>query len=140
MSMPLMVVLGMTLVICLANGQATPPCAKHLSPCLDVMNSTKPPDTCCNPIKETQSTCFCQLVSTPGMLEGIGTTIAQALKLANLCGVNFTLTTCKASTSAPPPSLVQPPATLGGDEGGASRAAFTGLSFALFLCACVLFN
>lgn len=95
MSMPLMVVLGMTLVICLANGQATPPCAKHLSPCLDVMNSTKPPDTCCNPIKETQSTCFCQLVSTPGMLEGIGTTIAQALKLANLCGVNFTLTTCK---------------------------------------------
>ncbi|TKY70858.1 Lipid transfer protein VAS [Spatholobus suberectus] len=133
-------VMGITVI---ADGQTVPLCANQLSPCIDFMNSTNPPDTCCNPIKEinaTQKTCFCQLALTPGILEGLGTTTTQAVQLLHLCGVNFEISTCKASSSAPPPSLVQLPAMLGGDEGGAGRVTFTGLSFALILCACVLLN
>nr|KYP67200.1 hypothetical protein KK1_013523 [Cajanus cajan] len=130
-------------IISLAKGQTVPLCARQLSPCIDFMNSTKPPDTCCNPAKDvyaSHKTCFCQLALTPGILEGLGTTTDQAVQLLHLCGLNFTVTSCKASSSAPPPSWVQPPAMPGADEGGAGKATFNGLSFALFLCACVLFN
>jgi len=93
----IVLVLGMT-VIEFANGQNMPECWKQLSPCLYFMNSTKPPQTCCNPIKEinaTQKSCFCQIASTPGIFEGLGITASQAIHLLQLCGVNFKTTTCK---------------------------------------------
>ncbi|KAL2348130.1 hypothetical protein Fmac_002130 [Flemingia macrophylla] len=133
----------MVSAIGLGKGQTVPLCADKLFPCIGNVNSTKPPDTCCNPVKEiyaTQETCFCELALTPGILEGLGTSTDQALQVLHSCGVNFQITTCKVSSSAPPPSLVQPPAMVGGDEGGAGKATITGLAFALFLCAHVLFN
>ncbi|XP_027362605.1 uncharacterized protein LOC113870210 [Abrus precatorius] len=135
-SMPLMMdliflMMGIA-VISFANGQNVPPCAVELSPCIEYMNSTNPPDTCCNPIKEidaTQKTCFCELGLTPGVLEGLGTTTAQAVQLLHSCGVNFNITTtCKEAMP-------------GDDEGGACRVAMAGLSFALLMCCfSVLFN
>ncbi|KAK7406225.1 hypothetical protein VNO78_07845 [Psophocarpus tetragonolobus] len=143
MLMLMLMLMSWVLVLGRGKGQTIPLCAVELSPCIKYLNSTKPPDTCCDPIKEingTQETCFCELALSPGILEGLGTTTTQALQLAHLCGVNFTITTCKASSSAPIPSSVQPPAIVGGDQGGASRAKFTGHFFTLLLCACVLFN
>ncbi|QCD91586.1 lipid transfer-like protein VAS [Vigna unguiculata] len=134
----LVLVLSIT-VIGFANGQGVPPCLGPLSPCIDFLNSTKPPpQTCCNPVKEVnanQNSCFCELALTPGALEALGTTLSHAIQLLQSCGVNFKLTSCKAPFSSAPP-----PATVGGDEGGTSRATFSGLSFALFLCVYAMFN
>ncbi|XP_047173926.1 non-specific lipid transfer protein GPI-anchored 9-like [Vigna umbellata] len=122
------------------NGLDLPPCLTPLSPCINFLNSTDPPQTCCNPIKEmnaAQNSCFCELALTPpGALEALGITIPQALQLAQSCGVNFKITSCKA----PPPSLLPPSATVGGDEGGTCRATFSGFSFALFLGVYAVFN
>ncbi|BAU00475.1 hypothetical protein VIGAN_10207500 [Vigna angularis var. angularis] len=75
----------------------------------------------------TQNSCFCQLALTPpGALEALGITIPQALQLVQSCGVNFKITSCKA--------------TVGGDEGGTCRATFSGFSFALFLGVYAVFN
>ncbi|XP_014492857.1 lipid transfer-like protein VAS [Vigna radiata var. radiata] len=139
----LVLVLGIS-AIGFGNGQEVPPCLAPLSPCINFLNSTNPPQTCCNPIKEmnaTQNSCFCQLALTPGALEALGTTIPQALQLVQSCGVNFKITSCKGSfSSAPPPSLLPPSATVGGDEGGTCRATVSGFSFALFLCVYAVFN
>lgn len=93
----LVLVLGIS-AIGFGNGQEVPPCLAPLSPCINFLNSTNPPQTCCNPIKEmnaTQNSCFCQLALTPGALEALGTTIPQALQLVQSCGVNFKITSCK---------------------------------------------
>jgi len=85
-------------VIGFANGKIAPECSKPLSPCLDFTNSTKPPQTCCDPIKEinaTQNSCFCQLALTPGVLERLGITVSQATQLLQSCGINFNVTICK---------------------------------------------
>ncbi|CAJ1928320.1 unnamed protein product [Sphenostylis stenocarpa] len=100
-----MLVLGIT-VISFANGQTVPPCARRLSPCIDFMNSTNPPQTCCDPVKEvntTQKTCFCQVALSPGMLEGIGITTAQAVQLLQSCGVDFKITNCEGKPLFCPP-------------------------------------
>ncbi|XP_061357788.1 non-specific lipid transfer protein GPI-anchored 8-like [Gastrolobium bilobum] len=135
--------MGIISVISIGDAQTVPPCAHQLSPCLDYMNSTNPPDTCCNPLKSidvTHKICFCQLGFTPGVLEGFGTNTAQALRVLHSCGINFDVSICKASSSALPPSSVQPQATPGGDEGGEERVRFTGLSFMLFFWTFLLFN
>jgi len=194
----LVLVLSIT-VIGFANGQGVPPCLGPLSPCIDFLNSTKPPpQTCCNPVKEVnanQNSCFCELALTPGALEALGTTLSHAIQLLQSCGVNFKLTSCKGYSlllhsnfllASKPFYLIQHikfyfillfskfqhlslrlrlqvrilsifffsfitiiffhffihdfAATVGGDEGGTSRATFSGLSFALFLCVYAMFN
>jgi hypothetical protein len=85
-------------VISLVDAQVAPPCADKVLPCMDYLNSTNPPDICCNPIKDvfdaTQEACFCQL-ATPGLLEGFGVKLSEALTVLHACGVNFDVNSCK---------------------------------------------
>ncbi|CAJ2650530.1 unnamed protein product [Trifolium pratense] len=128
-------------VISLVDAQMFPTCANHLLPCINYANSTKPPDFCCNVVKDlstTHKTCICQL-ATPELFEGFGVKTAQAYRFLHSCGVSFDFSFCKASS--PSPSLSeQPPATSGGDEGGAEKIANTGVCFMLFIWAFMLFH
>ncbi|XP_058772902.1 non-specific lipid transfer protein GPI-anchored 9-like [Vicia villosa] len=142
MIMCIMVVISM-MVISLVDAQTAPPCADQILPCMDYLNSTNPPDICCNPIQDmyhtSHETCFCQL-ATPGLLEGFGVQLDQAMQVVHACGVEFDVTSCKASSPAFSPSLVTPPATPGNDEGGADMITLSEFYFMpLFIWACVLF-
>lgn len=103
MCMPLMFfffffMVGMS-VISLVDAQAAPDCASSVLPCMDYLNSTNPPDICCNPIKEisaTQKTCFCDVMA-PGLLESFGINTTQALRLIDSCGVDFNVSICKGT-------------------------------------------
>ncbi|CAJ2664101.1 unnamed protein product [Trifolium pratense] len=126
------------------EAQDTPSCAAQLVPCADFLNSTKPPSSCCDPLKktvETQLTCLCNLFYTPGLLKSLSINITQALALSRNCGVTSDITTCKQAGSAPPPTAGSgsPPATTGGDNGAAGRVSFTGFSV-LLLLASMMFN
>lgn len=93
---------------------STPSCAQKLTPCAEYMNSTKPPESCCNPIKQTVATerdCLCNLYNTPGLLALFGVNITQALQLTRACGVNPDTSLCNSTlklqfiffTPPPPP-------------------------------------
>ncbi|XP_045816254.1 non-specific lipid transfer protein GPI-anchored 9-like [Trifolium pratense] len=133
----MMVVISNMNLISLVDAQVAPPCADKILPCMDYLNSTNPPDICCNPVKDvfdaTQEACFCQL-AIPGLLEGFGVKLSQALAVLHACGVNFDVNSCKASSPALSPSLVQqPPATPGSDEGGAATTVLIKLYFIPFI-------
>lgn len=93
----LMVVISMS-VISLVDAQVLPPCADQiLLPCIDYVNSTQPPDICCNPIKDlyaTHKTCFCQLIAAYGLFEAFGLKITQVFQVIYLCGINFNTSSC----------------------------------------------
>ncbi|XP_074358113.1 non-specific lipid transfer protein GPI-anchored 7-like [Apium graveolens] len=78
-------------VILSAEGQDIPSCASGLVPCADYLNATtKPPASCCDPIKEAvtkQLPCLCNLYNTPGLLKSFGINVTQAIRLPTLCGV-----------------------------------------------------
>ncbi|KAJ7944788.1 Lipid transfer protein [Quillaja saponaria] len=114
-------------------------CATKLTPCLDYFNSSNPPATCCNPLKEavaTQLTCLCNLYATPGLLESLKINITQAIQLSRNCGVSGDLSQCKA----PSPTAGSTPTGGGKDgEGAADRLAFTGISLLLLFWVSVMF-
>lgn len=77
-----------------------PSCASNLIPCAGYLNSTKPPSSCCDPIKktvETELTCLCNLFYAPGLLQSFNISTAQALTLSRNCGVTSDLTSCRHS-------------------------------------------
>ncbi|GAU23088.1 hypothetical protein TSUD_183890 [Trifolium subterraneum] len=123
--------------------QDIPSCGSDLVPCGAYLNSSKPPSSCCDPLKKTvatQLTCLCNLFYTPGLLETLGINITQALALSKNCGVTTDISNCKHAGSAPPPTAGSPPATKGGDKAAAGRvSSFTGFSF-LLLLASMIFN
>jgi len=93
----LMLVISMS-VISLVDAQVLPPCADQiLLPCIDYVNSAKPSDICCNPIKDlyaTHETCFCQLIAAYGLFEAFGLKITQVFRVIHLCGINFNTSSC----------------------------------------------
>ncbi|KAK1381868.1 hypothetical protein POM88_019603 [Heracleum sosnowskyi] len=92
-------------VILSAEGQDIPSCASGLVPCADYLNATtKPPASCCDPIKEAvtkQLPCLCNLYNTPGLLKSFGINVTQAVKLPTLCGVPGDLCQGGKNTSSP---------------------------------------
>lgn len=98
--MALVLMMGIT-VIGLAEAQdVIPPCAYELPSCLDYINSTNPPNFCCDPIKylyATQQTCLCKLVFTPDIIEGFGINSTQAIKFGHSCGLDLNITMCKGT-------------------------------------------
>ncbi|MED6133969.1 hypothetical protein PIB30_117016 [Stylosanthes scabra] len=119
-------------------------CASNLVPCANYLNSTKPPSSCCTPLKETvekQLTCLCNLFYTPGLLESFHINVTQALELSRRCGITQGISSCKESAPSPSSSsTTPPPATPGGDKGSAGRVAVTGFSFLVLFWASMLFN
>ncbi|KAK4758304.1 hypothetical protein SAY87_019605 [Trapa incisa] len=123
-----------------AQQSSTPSCAQKLLPCGNYLNSTNPPDTCCNPIKEAVATdrvCLCNLYNTPGLLESFGVNITQALQLTRACGVDANTSLCN-ETASPPTSSTSPPAVPGGDNNDAGRVMLSGLPGMLLLWASML--
>ena len=89
-------VVVLMMVTSVAKAQ-TVDCASKLVPCANYINSTSPPASCCNPIKEalaTQLTCLCGLYSDPAVLKSFGITVDQALNLTRACGVSTDLSKC----------------------------------------------
>ncbi|CAK8562785.1 unnamed protein product [Lathyrus sativus] len=140
----------MVAMVLMMNGteaQDNASCAAQLTPCAEFLNSTKPPSSCCDPLKktvETQLTCLCNLFYTPGLLKSLNIDVNQALGLAGKCGIPGGLSSCKQAGSAPAPTAGGSPPVKGsgdgGDKGGADRVSFTGFSFVVLLLASMLFN
>uniref|UniRef100_A0A7N0UNT7 Bifunctional inhibitor/plant lipid transfer protein/seed storage helical domain-containing protein n=1 Tax=Kalanchoe fedtschenkoi TaxID=63787 RepID=A0A7N0UNT7_KALFE len=129
-----------------AEGQSgTPACVSNLVPCASFMGSTtKPPQTCCGPLKTaitTQIDCLCGLYNTPGLLQSFNINITQALDLPRRCDIDgASLAACsKVGGSAPSPAgTVAPTGTPGKDENGGGRIAGFGISGLLFLMSSVV--
>ncbi|RZC57880.1 hypothetical protein C5167_005180 [Papaver somniferum] len=119
-----------------------PTCAAALVPCGDYLNSTKPPESCCKPLKDTiktQRKCLCDLYEDPTILPGFGINVTQALMLPTYCGVKDSVNLCsKAEAPAPSSTTTSPPPGVpgGGGKNGATQMAWIGFSsLALFWAA-----
>lgn len=79
----------------------TATCASKLVPCADFLNSTtKPPDTCCDPLKEAVANdlvCLCNLFNDPSFFSTFNVTVDEALRLAKNCGVTSDLSSCNGN-------------------------------------------
>ncbi|CAL5429714.1 unnamed protein product [Camellia sinensis] len=92
------VVLMATTTTRVAEGQPTASCASKLTPCANYLNVTKPPATCCDPLRQAVNQdlqCLCNLFNTPGFLESIGINVTDALGLAGRCNVTGNLSSCE---------------------------------------------
>lgn len=90
-------VVVLMMVTSVAKAQTTATCASKLAPCATYLNSTNPPASCCNPIKETVSTdlpCLCGLYTNPAVLKSFNITVDQALNLTRACGVSTDVSKC----------------------------------------------
>lgn len=97
--MTVIVVVGLTSSVKAQPATAT--CAEKLTSCANYLkNSTNPPASCCNPIKQAvahELPCLCNLYTTPGFLASIGVNVTQALLLTKNCGVPIELNKCKST-------------------------------------------
>ncbi|XP_019160550.1 PREDICTED: lipid transfer-like protein VAS [Ipomoea nil] len=126
-----------------ATAQSTS-CASNLVPCAEYLNSTKPPASCCDPLKETvtkELSCLCNLYKNPEVLKSLGVNITQALELPKHCGISNDVSACDkalsptAATNTTPPSVPQPPPAT---PSGVSRFAWAEVSSLLLLGASII--
>jgi hypothetical protein len=138
-----MTALVMVVVVALAvtaEGQTTANCASNLIPCGNFLNSTNPPSSCCDPLRETVNNdlpCLCNLYNTPGFLESLGVNLTQALGLSRNCGITSDLSAC--SVGAPSPTSPNGPTRPGTPGNGAGMIQSTGLFSLVLVCASVMF-
>ncbi|KAF3945105.1 hypothetical protein ACB098_10G050500 [Castanea mollissima] len=127
-----------SMMVTMAKAQ-TADCASKLAPCANYINSTNPPTSCCNPIKEavdTQLPCLCGLYSSPSVLKAFGITVEQALNLTRACGISTDLSKCNVTAPSPSSGSVPPPGVPGN---GVGRVAWTGFSTLFFFLASMMF-
>ncbi|XP_010277049.1 PREDICTED: lipid transfer-like protein VAS [Nelumbo nucifera] len=119
------------------EGQDTA-CATPLLPCANFLNSTTPPETCCQPIRQTvqtQLSCLCNLLNS-SLPQSLGLNVTQLLELPKYCGVNVRVSDCiKAQAPSPSASLTPPPppGVPGSDGNGVSKTAWTGMTSLVLL-------
>ncbi|KAI3929086.1 hypothetical protein MKW92_028499 [Papaver armeniacum] len=106
----IVVIMGVLMVeeIC---AQDIPSCAAALVPCAEYLNSTKPPETCCKPFRDTiktQRKCLCDLFEDPTLLPAMGINVTQALLLPKHCGVSSESDTSICSKAEAPASVNSP--------------------------------
>ncbi|XP_031125751.1 lipid transfer-like protein VAS [Ipomoea triloba] len=124
-----------------ATAQSTS-CVNNLIPCAAFLNSTKPPASCCDPLKETvtkELSCLCNLYKNPKVLNSLGVNITQALELPKHCGISNDVSACNKASSptaatTTPPSVPPPPTT----PSGVSRFAWAEVSSLLLLGASLM--
>ncbi|KAK4803387.1 hypothetical protein SAY86_003204 [Trapa natans] len=117
---------------------STSSCAQDLVACADYLNSTKPPASCCNPIKkavDTERTCLCSIYKNPELLSQFNVNITQALQLTQACGVNASTSLCNDTASSSPTSAPAAPGVPGNDAG---RKLWSGLSGLVLLWATMM--
>ncbi|KAG1362448.1 putative Lipid transfer-like protein VAS [Cocos nucifera] len=127
----MVVAVWLVMMAAVARGQQTPTCAANLVPCSSyINNSTKPPESCCGPLKDAvknQLPCLCALYQNSEILKALHITIDKALNLSRRCGVNSDLSACLGA--AAPGSNPSPAAPAGGNgSGSAHRATWFGIS------------
>ncbi|XP_071708303.1 non-specific lipid transfer protein GPI-anchored 7-like [Rutidosis leptorrhynchoides] len=133
----LIVLLLMAVAVSTAEAQAQT-CASKLVPCAQYLNATtKPPNTCCDPIKQAVATdlqCLCNLYENPSFLSGLGINVEQALRLPKLCGISSDVSACKNAQAPAGSTTQQPPPPPGSTPGGngAGKIASSG-AVGLFL-------
>ncbi|XP_043687432.1 non-specific lipid transfer protein GPI-anchored 9 [Telopea speciosissima] len=112
-NLAMMVVLAIVMVAGTAGvaegqgGGGTPSCAAALVPCANFLNSTKPPASCCTPLREAvakQLKCLCNLLNDTSLFNSLNINITQALELPKYCGVTDTTTACRKFSASPPES------------------------------------
>ncbi|XP_023765366.1 non-specific lipid transfer protein GPI-anchored 7 [Lactuca sativa] len=139
------VVALMVMSVSVSTAQAQAECASKLVPCAQYLNATtKPPNTCCDPIKEAVATdlqCLCNLYENPAFLSGIGINIDQALRLPQLCGIPSDTSACNTTAQSPAGSTTQtPPGRTPGAGGGngVGKIASSGVIGLLLISACMM--
>ncbi|KAL4592505.1 hypothetical protein LXL04_005503 [Taraxacum kok-saghyz] len=139
------VVALMVMSVSVLTAQAqTQNCASKLIPCAQYLNATtKPPNSCCDPIKEAVTTdlqCLCGLYENPSFLAGLGINVAQALRLPRLCDIPSDVSACDNAQS-PSGSTTQPPPGrtpgAGNSAGNVASSGVIGLVLVL-VSACVM--
>lgn len=78
--------------------EAQPSCASKLVPCASYLNSTKPPASCCDPLREAVTKdlqCLCKLYENPTFLSTMGINVTQAIGLPKYCNIPGDVTACK---------------------------------------------
>ncbi|XP_052170757.1 non-specific lipid transfer protein GPI-anchored 7-like [Diospyros lotus] len=124
-----------------AEAQApTTSCASKLAPCANSMNSTNPPASCCDPLKEVvtkELSCLCNLYNTPGLLESLGINSTQAVLLLGSCKIPGDISAC-SKASAPAPASKSPPATPGNGNNGVRTIGWTGIPGILLVWASMI--
>lgn len=76
----------------------TPSCASQLVPCAAFLNSTKPPASCCDPLREAVTKdlqCLCKLYENPALLISLGINVTQAIELPKYCNIPGDVSACK---------------------------------------------
>ncbi|KAK9103235.1 hypothetical protein Sjap_020489 [Stephania japonica] len=122
-----------------------PDCASKLGSCAMYLNTTtKPPESCCQPIREalrTQKVCLCNLYNNPSLFQALQINLTQALSLPPRCGISNDVSSCKPSSpgaTSPTASLSPPGVPGGGDKNGSSKMAWMGVSTILFFWASIM--
>ncbi|PHU28429.1 hypothetical protein BC332_00522 [Capsicum chinense] len=123
------------------SAQTPPSCASKLVPCAPFLNSTKPPATCCDPLREAVTKdldCLCKLYENPTLLPSLGINVTQAIGLPKYCDIPGDVSACKAAApGSSSPSEKAPPVTTSAskDKNGVSKVAWTGMSSLVVLIA-----
>ncbi|KAL9253759.1 Non-specific lipid transfer protein GPI-anchored 7-like protein [Drosera capensis] len=117
-SMPISVSLFATAWLLLAaavaaqSGSDVATCGQSLVPCESYINATKPPSSCCDPLKEaldTEKTCLCNILNDPSLLSSFGINVTEALTLPVRCEIAASATNICASVPAASPTNTSPP-------------------------------
>ena len=98
----------------LAQQSGMPACASKLVPCANYLNSTKPPASCCDPLREavkTEQPCLCSLFNSPALMKAFQINVTQALELPKHCGIAQDPNVCSKTGATTPPASKSPPAT-----------------------------
>ncbi|KAF9617154.1 hypothetical protein IFM89_034305 [Coptis chinensis] len=107
----LVLLLAILLVEVTLAQNSIPDCATKLIPCVQFLNSTKPPESCCKPLGEVvtnQKACLCNFFSAnTGLIQSFGVNVTQALELPKHCGVSSDTSLC-SSAPAPAPGMTPP--------------------------------
>nr|CAD1818926.1 unnamed protein product [Ananas comosus var. bracteatus] len=115
-----------------SSGADKPAVRAGLVPCAIYLNSTNPPASCCNPLKNAftnELPCACAVFHNPAILKGLGLDVTTGLALIRHC--NITGVSPSLCSSAPTPATTPPTPTPGFRPNGANSlygATWTGMS------------
>ncbi|KAG0491952.1 hypothetical protein HPP92_005012 [Vanilla planifolia] len=83
--------------------QDVPTCAEKLVPCANFLGSSKPPESCCGPIKEAvkdELPCLCSLFNNSQLLKAFNVNVTQALELPKNCGIQSNQSICNSTSTS----------------------------------------
>nr|DAD34047.1 TPA_asm: hypothetical protein HUJ06_004687 [Nelumbo nucifera] len=96
------VVVALVLSVSECQAQQDSSCINEISPCLAFISETKPPSSCCDPLKsviKSKPQCLCDLIAANAAnATQPRINVAQAQKLPAKCGTSFNASSCLAGS------------------------------------------